>query len=104
MNKATLLFKIIEGGNDLNEKFKKANELINNSINKYLTYSWDIRVNYEVINKNLIMGQYFRYNNYIFNLQGTTINNKDFGTIGLNFETDVKFKIYYDKTGLNYKL
>ena len=104
MNKATLLFKIIESGNDLNEKFKQANELINNSINKYLTYSWDIRANYEVINKNLIIGQYFRYNNYIFNLQGTTINNKDFGTINLNFKTDVKFKIYYDKTGINYKL
>ena len=35
MNKATLHFKINESENDLNDKFKKENELINNSINKY---------------------------------------------------------------------
>ena len=102
MNKATLLFKIIESGNDLKGQFKQTNDLINNSINKYLTYSWDIRANYEIINNNLIIGQYFRYNNYIFNTLED--NDKKFGTINLNFETNVKFKIYFDKTGINYKL
>ena len=104
MNKATLHFKINESENDLNDKFKKENELINNSINKYLTYSWDIRANYEIINDNLIIGQYFRYNNYIFNAKNSIIDDKIFGLINLNFESDVKFKIYYDKTGINYKI
>ena len=104
MNKATLHFKINESENDLNDKFKKENEIINNSINKYLTYSWDIRVNYEIINDNLIIGQYFRYNNYIFNSKDSIIDDKIFGLINLNFGSDAKFKIYFDKTGINYKI
>ena len=34
---------------------KRCNELINNMVNKYLTYSEDIRANYEIINENLII-------------------------------------------------
>ena len=104
LNKATLLFKIKENGKDLETKIKEDNELINNRINKYLTFSWDIRANYEIINNNLIIGQYFRYNNYIFNPINYKQDDNNFGIISLNFETDTKFKIYYDKTGISYKL
>ena len=69
-----------------------------------MTYSWDIRVNYEIINDNLIIGQYFRYNNYIFNSKDSIIDDKIFGLINLNFGSDAKFKIYFDKTGINYKI
>ena len=104
LNKATLLFKIKENGKDLETKIKEDNELINNRINKYLTFSWDIRANYEIINNNLSIGQYFRYNNYIFNPINYKQDDNNFGIISLNFETDTKFKIYYDKTGISYKL
>ena len=103
MNKATILFEIKESGKDLDDKIKQSNELINNNINKYLTFSWDIRANYEIINDNLIIGQFFRYNNYIFNNKDLEVDDKKFGIISLNFEGDVKFKIFYDKTGINYK-
>ena len=104
MNKATLMFKINESGNDLDTKIKESNDLINTMINKYLTYSSDIRTNYEIINEYLIIGQYFRYNNYIFNSKNLKQDDTNYGKISLNFESDVKFKIYWDKTGINYKL
>ena len=104
MNKATLMFKIRELGNDLSTKIKESNELINNKVNKYLVYSEDIRANYEIINENLIIGEYFRYNNYIFNSKNLKQDDKNYGTISINFEGDVKFKIYWDKTGINYKI
>ena len=66
MNKATLMFKVREAGNDLSTKIKESNELINTMVNKYLTYSEDIRANYEIINRNLIIGIYFRFHNYFF--------------------------------------
>lgn len=104
MNKATLMFKLRDSGNNLNEKIKEYNDQINNSINKYLTYSWDIRANYEIINEFLIIGQFFRYNNYLFNNKFLKQDDNNFGTISLKFEGDVNFKIYWDKTGVNYKL
>jgi hypothetical protein len=104
MNKATLMFKINESGNDLDTKIKESNDLINTMINKYLTYASDIRANYEIINEYLIIGQYFRYNNYIFNSNNLKQDDTNYGKISLNFESDVKFKIYWDKTGINYKL
>ena len=104
MNKATLMFKVREAGNDLSTKIKESNELINNMVNKYLSYSEDIRANYEIINENLIIGEYFRYNNYIFNSKNLKQDDSNYGTISINFEGDVKFKIYWDKTGINYKI
>ena len=106
MNKAVVLFRIKgEGDNYLNNKIKEENDLINNNINKYLFFSEDIRANYEIINDNLIIGQYFRYNNYIFNSNNLKNDNNDnFGIININFPSDTKFKIYCDKTGINYKI
>ena len=104
MNKATLMFKMGDNGGNFNEKIKESNDLINNNINKYLNYSWDIRANYEIINDNLIIGQYFRYNNYLFNSKNLKQEDNNFGKVSLNFEGDVKFKIKCDKTGINYKI
>ena len=104
MNKAVVMFRIKGNGDDnLNNKFKEQNELINNNINKYLTFSEDIRANYEIINDNLIIGQYFRYNNYIFNSNNLKIDNDNFGIIKLDFPNNTKFKIYCDKTGISYR-
>ena len=103
LNKATILFKIKECDNDLSDIMKQSNELLSNIQNKYITISWDIRANYEIINDNLVIGRYFRYNNYIFNSENLKDDNDNFGNINLNFEGDVKFKIFYDKTGINYK-
>ena len=103
-NKAVVIFRIRGNGDDnLNNKFKEQNELINNNINKYLTFSEDIRANYEIINDNLIIGQYFRYNNYIFNSNNLKIDNDNFGIIKLDFPNNTKFKIYYDKAGISYR-
>ena len=103
LNKATILFKIKECDNDLSDIMKQSNELLSNIQNKYITISWDIRANYEIINENLVIGRYFRYNNYIFNSENLKDDNDNFGNINLNFEGDVKFKIFCDKTGINYK-
>lgn len=103
LNKATILFKIKECDNDLSDIMKQSNELLSNIQNKYITISWDIRANYEIINDNLVIGRYFRYNNYIFNSENLKDDNDNFGNINLNFEGDVKFKIFCDKTGINYK-
>ena len=104
MNKAVVMFRIRGNSDDnLNNKFKEQNELINNNMNKYLTFSEDIRANYEIINDNLIIGQYFRYNNYIFNSNNLKIDNDNFGIIKLDFPNNTKFKIYCDKTGISYR-
>ena len=103
LNVATLLFKL--NSSNILEYAQKANmnnELIKTEINKYLLISPDIRANYEVIKNNLIIGIYFRYNNYFFNMDDNEYKHKSFGKISLNFNEDPKFKIYYDKTGINY--
>ena len=105
MNTATLLFQIFDNNStfiELKDKFTRDNELKNKMINEYLKISPDIRANYELINNNLIIGEYFRYNNYFFNIDNNENNDIPFGTILMNFEHNPKFKIYYDKTGINY--
>ena len=105
MNTATLLFQIFDNNStfiELNDKFSRDNELKNKMINEYLKISPDIRANYELINNNLIIGEYFRYNNYFFNIDNHENNDIPFGTILMNFDHSPKFKIYYDKTGINY--
>ena len=103
LNTATILFKLNTG--NIYEYIQKANmnnELINNKINKYLEISKDIRANYELIKNNLIIGIYFRYNNHFFNTDINEYKDPSFGKISLKFNEEPKFKIYYDKTGINY--
>ena len=107
LNTATMIFKINEINKDsnLNDIVKKNNDLINDKINKYINISPDIRANYELINNNLVIGEYFRYNNFFFN---KVINydekNDSFGKILINFDFDSKFKIFIDKTGIKYNI
>ena len=105
MNTGLFYFKINNNKN-LKDEFQKDNDLRNKMIIKCLTISPDIRVNYEIINKNLIIGVYFRFHNYFFNLENTNNDNTDnsLGIISMKFDYDTKFKIYYDKTGINYNI
>ena len=107
MNVGTSIFKIIEKNNSMEnniiEKVKNNNKLKSDKIDKYIKISPDIRANYELINSNLIIGEYFRYNNYFLNkINNNENNDTSFGKISLNFDYDTKFKIYIDKTGINY--
>jgi hypothetical protein len=103
LNTATILFKISTSNIlEYEQKANTNNELINNNINKYLTISADIRSNYELIRNNLIIGIYFRYNNHFFNIDNNEYKDNSFGKISLKFNEEPKFKIYYDKTGINY--
>ena len=107
MNVGTSIFKIKDKNNSMNdiiEKVKKNNNLKNDKINKYIKISPDVRANYELINSNLIIGEYFRYNNYFFNKinDNNEKNYSSFGKISMNFDYDTNFKIYIDKTGINY--
>ena len=105
LNKATILFKIDSVKDDIIiQKMNKNNELINDMINKYISISWDIRTNYQIINEKLIIGQYFRYNNYLFNNEKMKEDDSMFGLVKINFDKECKFKVYWDKTGYNYKL
>ena len=103
-NTATLMFKINNTNNamDYEEQIKKENNLINDLVSKYLVISPDIRANYELIDNNLIIGEFFRYNNYLFNKDNYKEKKESFGNILMNFDNDCKFKIYYDKTGIYY--
>ena len=106
----TGLFYFIINNKILKDEFQKNNELRNKTIVNCLTISPDIRANYENINRNLIIGIYFRFNNYLFNSENKTndiINDNadnSLGTISMKFDYDTKFKIYYDKTGINYNI
>ena len=103
MNTGIFMFKINKDTLDAKKKFEENNELKNKMINNCLTISPDIRVNYEIINNNLIIGEYFRYNNYYFDYENNSKNDdKSFGKILINFDYDIKFKIYIDKNGINY--
>ena len=103
-NTATIMFKInnINKIMEIEDKMKKENNVIDDLINKYLIISPDIRSNFELINNNLIIGEFFRYNINYFNKNNNKEYNESFGTISMNFNNDAKFKIYYDKTGLYY--
>ena len=105
-NTATILFKIkeIKSDKNLQEQIGKENNLINNLISKYLIISPDIRVNYELISNNLIIGEFFRYYNKYFNIERNEKEEDIFENISMNFDENTKFKIYYDKTGINYKI
>ena len=98
MNSGAFYFKI----NNLKDEFKKSNELRNRMISKCISISPDIRANYEIINKNLIIGVYFRFHNYFFNLDVNDENS--LGIISMKFDYDTKFRIYYDKTGIYYNI
>ena len=105
LNTGTFMFKIFK--NDKSKGIEKAimekNKLIKEKIYNYLKTSPDIRANYEVINDKLIIGEYFRYHNYFFDKNSENDkNDKIFGSITLDFKYDTNFKIYYDKTGINY--
>ena len=105
MNTGLFYFKINKD-KILKDEFKKNNELRNKMIVKCLKISPDIRANYEIINRNLIIGIYFRFHNYFFNSENINNDNADnsFGSISMKFDYDTKFKIYYDKTGINYNI
>ena len=77
MNKTFVMFRT-KGEVDryLNNKIIEENYLINNNINKYF-FSEDIRTNYEIINNNLIIGQFSKYNNYISNSNNLKNDNND---------------------------
>ena len=103
-NVATLLFKINQINNvkDYEENIKKENDL-RTMIYKNIKVAPDIRANYELINGNLVIGEYFRYNNYFFNVENNIeIDDKSYGIISINFDDNTKFKIYCDKKGIYY--
>jgi len=102
MNTGAFYFKI--NNTNLKDEFQKSNELINKMITKCITITPDIRANYEFISKNLIIGVYFRFHNYFFNLDINDSAENLLGTISLKFDYDTKFKIYYDKTGIYYNI
>ena len=100
-NVATLLFKIDQINNNNND-IKQENEL-REIIYKSIKVSPDIRAYYELVNENLVIGEYFRYNNYFFNFEyNDESDDKTFGLISLNFDDNTNFKIYSDEKGINY--
>ena len=103
MNTGTFYFKINNNRN-LKDEFQKSNELRNKMITKCITISPDIRANYEIIHRNLIIGVYFRFHNYFFNLDSNDNAENSLGIISIKFYYDTKFKIYYDKTGIYYNI
>ena len=103
MNTGVFYFKINNNEN-LKDEFQKSNELRNKMITKCITITPDIRANYEIINRNLIIGVYFRFHNYFFNLDINDNTENSLGTISIKFDYDTKFKIYYDKTGIYYNI
>ena len=70
--------------------------------NQNIKTSPDIRSSYQLVNSNLVIGEYFRYNNEIYN--SNKIDENNFGNISVNFPDDVKFNIFYDETGVNYNV
>ena len=106
-NSATLMFKIIDEGSNLEEKIFRNNELFKELFDKNLKVSPDIRAIYQIFHENLIVGEYFRYNNYFFNRNiSEQINEKEkleYGKIIFNFIDIIpNYKIFYDKRGVYY--
>ena len=105
-NKAFIMFKILNS-NINGELFKKYNIIANNLIN-YVLLSNCIRVNYQLINEKVIIGEYFKYHQEYFygneNNQKRTnyINRK--GIISLRFPYESKILVKYDKKGIYYKV
>ena len=105
-NTGIFMFKVEKEGKKFKEKISKNNGLVNKMFENNIKISPDIRASYQVIHKNLIIGEYFRYNNYYFNINQTEIVNQNeeltYGSVSLNFQKETHFKIFYDKTGINY--
>ena len=100
-NSASLFFKI-EKENDLQKKIDSKNKPIIDIFNQNIKTSPDIRSSYQLVNNNLVIGEYFRYNNVIYN--SNKVNENNFGNVSVNFPDDVKFEIFYDETGVNYNV
>ena len=100
-NSASLFFKI-EKENNLQTKLDGKNKPTIGMFNQNIKTSPDIRSSYQLINDNLVIGEYFRYNNEIYNSNKVDENN--FGNISVNFPDNAKFKIFYDETGVNYNV
>ena len=107
-NTAILMFKIEDTGVNFEKKLYENNILLYNLFDKHIKTSPDIRVYYQLILKNLIIGEFFRYSNNFFNINhkkeinaGEELN---YGKIDLNFNDNdkVNFKIYYDEYGIDY--
>ena len=107
-NSGVFLFRIEKEGKNFKKKIYDNNKLVNNMFNKYINISPDIRATYQVILKNLIIGEYFRYSNYFFNINYyKEKNGKEeiiFGKIILNFPDNVPYKVFFDKKGINYNI
>ena len=105
-NTAILMFKIEDEGNYFGKQSFENNYLLNHLFDKHLIISPDIRATYQLIHKNLVIGEYFRYNNYFFNInKSKEIDESDklsFGKINLIYNDEVTFRIFYDKYGINY--
>lgn len=100
-NSASLFFKI-EKENNLHQKINEKNKPVIDIFNKNIKTSPDIRSSYQLVNNNLIIGEYFRYNNEIYNSNKVDENN--FGNVSFDFPDDTKFNIFYDETGVNYNV
>ena len=100
-NSASLFFKI-EKENNLQQKINEKNKPVIDIFNKNIKTSPDIRSSYQLVNNNLIIGEYFRYNNEIYNSNKVDENN--FGNVSFDFPDDTKFNIFYDETGVNYNV
>ena len=100
-NSASLFFKI-EKENNLQKQIDEKNKPIIDIFNHNIKTSPDIRSSYQLINNNLIIGEYFRYNNELYNTNKIDENN--FGNVSVDFPEGVKFKLFYDETGINYNV
>ena len=105
-NTGILMFKIEKENRNIDLSINNQNNILNHFY-KYIEISPDIRVHFELIHTRLVIGEFFKYNNYYFGGNNTnTINNNNNlkqGTIYINFPDDAGFSILYDKTGIKYK-
>ena len=101
-NSATLLFNIKKDKEDFNNKIIEKNNLVNNKFNQYINISNNIRASYQFIHNNLIIGEYYSFNIELYNNKNSKNDENNYIFIKLNFPNEVKFKIFFDKTGINY--
>ncbi len=100
-NTGVLIFKIDEE-NNIDAKIKEQNNILYN-FTKYIEISPDIRASYQLIDTNLVIGEYFKYyNHYFLNNKTNSTDQVKSGKIIINFPDNVNFKIYHDKKGINY--
>ena len=101
-NTGIIMFKI-EKENNIELTINNQNNILNNFY-KYIEISPDIRVHFEIIHTQLVIGEFFKYNNYYFDINNNAndINGLNKGNIYINFPDDTTFRILYDKTGIKY--